>query len=73
MSNDLDHVQLHAAHLRAGDDVVGVAVGDDEEARDRAADALRIAGAAFINYYGDNYIQSYEADLSAQPETRDGG
>jgi hypothetical protein len=73
LSNDLDHVQLHAARLRAGDDVVGVAVGDDEGARERAVEALRTAGAAFINYYGDNYIQSYEADPRAQPETRGGG
>jgi hypothetical protein len=73
LSNDLDHVQLHAARLRAGDDVVGVAVGDDEEAGERAVDALRTTGAAFINYYGDNYIQSYETDLRAQPETRGGG
>lgn len=59
--------------LRSGDDVVGVAVGDDEEARQRAVDALRTAGAAFINYYGDTHIESYEPDLRAQPGTRDRG
>jgi hypothetical protein len=73
LSSDLEHVRLHAARLRSGDDVVGVAVGDDEEATQRAVDALRTAGAAFINYYGDNYIQSYEPDPRAQPETRGRG
>jgi hypothetical protein len=61
-SFDLDHVRSHAAHLRSGDYVVGVAVGEDEDARQRAVDGLRAAGAEFINYYGDNYIQSYEQD-----------
>lgn len=61
-SFDRDHVRRHAAHLRSGDSVVGVAVGDDEDARQRAVDGLRAAGAEFINYYGDTYIQSYEQD-----------
>lgn len=58
-SPDLDHVRRHAAHLRSGDYVVGVAVGEDEDARQRAVDALRAAGAGFINYYADNYIESF--------------
>src|SRR4051794_38364200 len=81
VSYDLDHVRFHAARLRSGDDVVGVAVGDDEDAKQRAVDALRAAGARFVNYYGDNYIQSFEpapdarhraspAPAPAPPETR---
>jgi hypothetical protein len=60
LSFDLDHVRRHAAHLRSGEYVVAAAVGEDEGARHRAVEALRAAGAGFINYYGDNYIQSYE-------------
>ena len=67
LSADLDHIRRHAAHLRSGDYVVGVAVGKDEDARQRAVDALRASGAGFINYYGDNYIQAYEPDPHAPP------
>src|SRR3954468_21922906 len=57
-SDDLDHVRRHVEHLLAGDHVVAVAVGEDEDAKRQAADALRAAGGAFINYYADNYIES---------------
>jgi hypothetical protein len=57
-SDDLDHARRHAEHLLAGDHVVAVGVGKDEAAKQRAADALRAAGGAFINYYADDYIES---------------
>ena len=61
MSDDADHVRRYAEHLRAGHYVVGVSVGEDEEAKQRAADALRAAHAQFLNYYADTYVE----DLSA--------
>jgi hypothetical protein len=70
LSFDLEHVRRHASHLRSGNCVVGVAVGEDEDARRRAVHALRAAGGWFINYYGDNYIQSYEPDPHTSRETR---
>ena len=60
-SDDGDHVRRYAEHLREGHVVIGVAVGDDDAAKMRAADALRAANAEFINYYADNYVE----DLSA--------
>jgi hypothetical protein len=59
-SDDLDHVRRHAEHMRAGHYVLAVAVGTDEHARRRAGDALRAAGGEFLNYYGDNYIESLD-------------
>jgi hypothetical protein len=61
-SDDLDHVRRHEEHLRAGDYVVAVFVGEDEDAKQRAAAALRTAAAGFINYYADNYIESLDID-----------
>jgi hypothetical protein len=40
--------------------VLAVAVGDDERARYDVADALRAGGSEFLNYYGDNYIESLD-------------
>ncbi len=60
-SDDGDHVRRYAAHLREGHFVIGVSVGDDGAAKQRAADALRASNAQFINYYADNYVE----DLSA--------
>jgi hypothetical protein len=60
-SDDFDHVRRHAEHLRAGDHVLAVGVGEDDDAKTRAADALRAAGGEFINYYADNYIESLES------------
>lgn len=56
-SDDADHVRRYAEHLRTGHYVVGVAVGNDEAAKQRAADALRAAHARFLNYYADNYVE----------------
>ena len=60
-SDDGNHVHRYAEHLHEGHFVIGVAVGDDDAAKQRAGDALRGAGAQFINYYADNYVE----DLSA--------
>jgi hypothetical protein len=57
-SHDLDHVRHHAGHLRAGGYVIGVEVGEDEDAKRRAAGALRAGGGEFLNYYADLYIES---------------
>jgi len=61
LSDDADHARRYAEHLREGHFVLGVSVGEDEPARQRAADALRAADARFINYYAENYVE----DLSA--------
>ena len=57
LSDDADHVRRYAEHLRAGHYLVGVSVGEDEEAKQRAADALRAADAQFLNYYADTYVE----------------
>ena len=62
LSDDADHARRYAEHLRDGHYVVGVSVGEDEAAKQRAADALRAADAQFLNYYADNYVE----DLSAE-------
>ena len=63
LSDDTDHVHRYAEHLRAGRYVVGVAVGDDEAVKQRAADALRAAHAEFLNYYADTYVEVLDADV----------
>jgi hypothetical protein len=57
------HAQRYAKHLRAGHYVVGVAVADDEAAKQRAADALRAARGEFINYYADNYVEDLDGEV----------
>ena len=57
LSDDADHAKRYAEHLRDGHYVVGVSVGEDEAAKERAADALRAADAQFLNYYADNYVE----------------
>jgi hypothetical protein len=61
LGDDADHARRYAEHLRAGHYVIGVAVGEDEAAKQRAADALRAGDAEFLNYYADNYVE----DLSS--------
>ena len=56
-SDDADHAERYAEHLRDGHFVLGVSVGEDEAAKQRAADALRGADAQFINYYAENYVE----------------
>ncbi len=62
LSDDADHVRRYAEHLRAGHYVVGVAVGDDEAAKQRAADALRAAHAESLNYYAKTYVEDLAAN-----------
>ena len=50
-------MRSYAEHLRAGHYVVGVAVGDDEGAKRRAADALRPAHPESLDYYAHNYVE----------------
>jgi hypothetical protein len=57
LSDDADHARRYAEHLRDGHFILGVSVGEDEAAKQRAADALRGANAQFINYYADNYVE----------------
>lgn len=57
LSDDADHAKRYAEHLRDGHYVVGVSVGEDEAAKDRAADALRASDARFLNYYAENYVE----------------
>jgi len=57
LSDDADHARRYADELRAGHYVVGVAVGEDEAAKARAAEALRASGGEFINYYAENYVE----------------
>jgi hypothetical protein len=56
-SDDADHARRYAEHLRDGHYVVGVSVGEDELAKQRAAEALRASDAQFLNYYADNYVE----------------
>ena len=42
--------------------VVGVAVRDDEAAKERAADALRAAHAESLHYYAKNYVEDLGGD-----------
>jgi hypothetical protein len=60
-SEDAADVRQYADELRAGHYVVGVAVGGDEAAKGRAADALRAADAQSLNYYADNYVEDLDA------------
>lgn len=57
VSDDADHAHTYAEHLRAGHYVVGVSVGDDEAAKQQAAEALRGAHGAFLHYYAKNYVE----------------
>ena len=57
VSDDAEHVRRYAEHLRAGHYVVGVIVHEDEQAKQRAADALRAAHAEFVHYYAKNYVE----------------
>jgi hypothetical protein len=63
LSDDSDHVREYAEHLRAGHYVVGVAVGDDETAKQRAAEALRAAHGEVVHYYAENYVEDLGAGV----------
>ena len=57
-SYDRDHTRRHVEHLQRGGQVLAVLVGEDEDAKRRAADAMREHGGEFINYYADTYVES---------------
>jgi hypothetical protein len=57
-SYDRDHTRRHVEHLQGGGRVLAVLVGDDEDAKRRAADAMREHGGEFINYYADTYVEA---------------
>jgi len=57
LSDDAGHAREYAEHLRAGHYVVGVIVGEDEGAKEGAADALRAADAETVDYYAENYVE----------------
>jgi hypothetical protein len=60
LSDDADHVRRYTEHLERDEYVVGVAVGEDEAAKERAADALRASSAGFLHYYADNYVEDLD-------------
>jgi hypothetical protein len=60
LSDDADHVRRYAEDLRAGHYVFGVRVGEDEAAKERAADALRGSRAEYVHYYAENYVEDLD-------------
>ena len=62
LSDDADHVRRYAEDLRAGHYVVGVSVGEDDAAKQRAADALRAGDAQTLTYYAENYVEDLGAN-----------
>jgi hypothetical protein len=56
-SDDAADARQYAEHLRAGHYVVGVSVGEDETAKESAANALRGADAQSLKYYAENYVE----------------
>jgi hypothetical protein len=62
-SEDADHVHRYADHLRAGDWIVGVGVGSDEAAKERAAAALRPVQPTSLDYFAETFVE----DLAATP------
>jgi hypothetical protein len=57
ITDEGSHARRYAEHLRAGHYVVAVAVGDDEDAKVRAAQALAAAHADSLTYYHPHYIE----------------
>jgi hypothetical protein len=57
-SYDRDHTRRHVEHLQGGGQVLAVFVGEDEDAKRRAADVMREHGGDFINHYADNYVEA---------------
>ncbi|RKQ87022.1 hypothetical protein C8N24_5042 [Solirubrobacter pauli] len=56
-SDDGEHVREYAQHLRDGHYVVGVMVGEDEQAKAQAAEALRGARPESMTFYADRYVE----------------
>jgi hypothetical protein len=55
LGDEGDHARQYAEHLENGHYVVGVPVGEDEAAKQRAADAL--GPAETIRYYAESYVE----------------
>ncbi|MGH8930680.1 MAG: hypothetical protein ACRDZO_08660 [Egibacteraceae bacterium] len=55
-----EHVERHAAELRAGHFVLGVHVGEDEDRKTAAHAALQEADARFVNYYGEWSVEQLD-------------
>ena len=55
-------MRRYAEYLRAGHYLVGVSVGEDDAAKQRAADALRAGDAQTLNYYAENYVEDLGAN-----------
>jgi hypothetical protein len=62
VSDEGEHARRYADWLREGHYIVGVAVGDDEAAKQRAAEALRGAHTEFLVYYAAHYIEDLATD-----------
>ena len=56
-SDDADQARRYAEYLRAGHYVVGVKVGEDQDAKQRAAAALHAAHAESVSYFAENYVE----------------
>lgn len=61
LSDEADHLRRYADALRSGQYVLGIRVGEDEMAKERAADALRAAPAEFLHYYAEHYVEDLDA------------
>jgi hypothetical protein len=61
LTDEANHARRYGEALAEGHFIVGVSVGEDEAAKQRAGDALRGAGAQHINYYADNYVEDLDA------------
>ena len=57
-SYDREHTRRHVEHLQGGGQLVAVLVGEDEDAKRRAAGVMREHGGDFINYYADLYVEA---------------
>jgi hypothetical protein len=62
VTDEGEHTLRYAEYLREGHYIVGVAVGDDDAAKQQAAEALRGAHAEFLVYYATNYIEDLGAN-----------
>ena len=62
VTDEGEHARRYAEYLREGHYIVGVAVGSDHAAKQRAAQALRGSDAEFLVYYAANYIEDLGAN-----------
>jgi hypothetical protein len=57
VTDEGEHTRRYVEYLTEGHYIVGVAVGNDEAAKQHAAKAMRGADAEFLVYYGTSYIE----------------